>query len=257
MRYLANEETVRENQVEDFILEHCWTKTIDQGPYHLKGAVNPDWDAMLVGDRFYALLSTREATYPNKEYPLKLQCGAMSCRKKFEWEVSIREMLDKKTKRLSPEHAHLFKDGNHFTETIPFSDPPVSFSFKLKTGGDAKRTQKIIQNKKTGPKNQQERQNLMIESLASYILTIDGVDKKRDKVFDYLEDLDLAPLDAMMPLIQSYDCGVDTAIDVDCPHCHEAMIVQLPFERAFFLPSSAAAKFLPDESSDTETEEGL
>ena len=250
-RYLTSESTIRDGELEDFILGHCWTRTIEPGPYNHKGG-EIDWDSVLVGDRFYALISVREATYPGKDYPLKLQCAQLLCKKKFEWEIRLAELLEKRTKRLDPKHIELFKAGNRFTETIPDTD--TKFIFKLKTGGDAKRTLKHIEMKKTGPKKQQERQNLMIDSLASYILEIDGVGKKKDDIFDYLENRPLGTIDSLMPLIQSYDCGVDTDIEVECPHCDGEMIIKLPFDRAFFLPSSAAAKFLPAASSSTETE---
>jgi hypothetical protein len=250
-RYLTDEEVIRGNELEDFILQHCWTRTIDAGPYALKGA-EPDWDGILVGDRSYALIAARVASYPGKEYPLKLQCGQVFCKRKFEWEIQLADLLAQRTKKLSPEHAEIFKGGNRFVETIPGTDK--KFTFKLKTGGDAKRTMLRIENKKTGPKRQQERQNLMVDSLASSIVEIEGVEKKYDAIFDFLEDLELGSIDALLPLMQSYDCGVDTSIEVDCTKCKSTMMVNLPFERAFFLPSSAAAKFLPDASSSTETD---
>ncbi len=250
-RYLTDEETIRGNELEDFILQHCWTRTIDAGPYALKGA-EPDWDQILVGDRFYALIAARVASYPGKEYPLKLQCGQTLCKKKFEWEIDLSKLLAERTKKLTPEHAEIFKTGNRFVETIP--DTSTKFTFKLKTGGDAKRTMIRIENKKTGPKRQQERQNLFVDSIASSIVEIEGVPKKYDAIFDYLEELAIGSLDAMMPLIQSYDCGVDTDIEVDCTKCGSSMTVKLPFDRAFILPASAAAKFLPDASSTTETD---
>jgi len=253
-RYLTNEQKVRDNEVEDYILSNCTVRVLDEGPYHLKGTA-PDWNDILVGDRFYALIAVREATYPGKEYPLKLQCGRSGCKKKFEWEISLQKLLDEKTKYLSEKDREIFKTDNKFVEKIPFVDPAKEFVFKLKTGADAKRTLKTIEAKKMGPKRQQERQNLMIDSLASYIVEIAGVRMKTDTIFDYLETLGLASIDAMMPLIQSHDCGVDTDIDVECPHCGGGMIVKLPLDRAFFLPYSAAAKFLSDASSSTETEE--
>ena len=249
-RYLTSQSTFQDGELEDFILSHCWTRTLDPGPYNLKGA-EPDWDAMLVGDRFYGLIATREATYPSKDYPLKLQCG--TCKKKFEWEISLSKLLAEKTRRLAPKDAETFKNGNRFTEVIPGTD--TKFVFKLKTGGDAKRTMKHIEMKKTGPKKQQERQNLMVDSLASYIISIDGVDKKKDAIFDYLEDLPLGSIDALMPLIQGYDCGVDTAIEVDCTHCDRSMTIALPLDLGFFMPSMAAMKFVAESSKEEPSED--
>jgi hypothetical protein len=241
-RYLTNEQKIRDNEVEGFVLSNCWARTLDEGPYHLKGSA-PDWDNALIGDRFYAMIAIREATYPGKEYPLKLQCGRTGCRRKFEWEISLQKLLDEKTKMLAEADREIFAKDNLFVENLPLVTPAKKFVFKLKTGGDAKRTMKYIESKKFGTKKMQERQNLMIDSLASYIVEIEGVAKKRDAIFDFLEECPLGTIDETMPLIQSHDCGVNTDIDVECPHCHGGMIVTLPFDRAFFLPSSAAAKF--------------
>ena len=251
-RYLTNEQLVRDNEIEDYIFAHCWTATLDDGPYAFKGQP-PEWSRVLVGDRFYMLIAVREETYPGKEYAMKLQCTRMACKKRFEWDISLAKLLAEKTKRLSPEDRQVFLDGNRFAGIIPGTTTP--FVFKLKTGADAKRTQLLMTNKKTGPKKQQERQNMIVDALASYIVEIDGVLKKTDAVFDYLEDLSLASLDALMPYIQAHDCGVETDIEVDCPYCGGAMAISLPFDRGFFLPSSSAAKFRSGESSEPEEQE--
>ena len=32
------------------------------------------------------------------------------------------------------------------------------------------------------------------------------------------------------------DCGVDTAIEIECPECFATQDVELPFDRTFFMP---------------------
>lgn len=251
-RHLANEQAIRDHELDDLVLTSCWTHTIENGPYDFKGKP-PDWGKMLVGDRFFALIAIREASYPGQDYTMKLQCPRRPvCGKRFEWDIQLGKLLEQKTKRLAPKDAETFKSGNVFEDVIPGTE--TAFSYRLKTGDEAKRTQALIEAKKTGPKKQQQRQNLIVDSLASYIVEIAGVPRKRDAIFDALEDLPLGSLDALMPLIQSHDCGVDTEIEVFCPMCQGEMTIQLPFGKAFFLPSSAAAKFLPDASSEPETD---
>jgi hypothetical protein len=238
-RYLTNEQLVRDNEIEDYIFSHCWTATVDDGPYKFDGKP-PDWGRVLMGDRFAMLIAVREETYPGKEYVVKLQCGRTGCKKSFEWEIHLAELLAKKTKRLAPEDRAVFQDGNRFESVIPFTT--TKFFFQLQTGANAKRVQARIEAKKHGPKKAQERQNRLVDVVAGLIVEIDGVPKKADAVFDFLEELSLGSIDALLPLMQSHDCGVETDIDIECTHCGGAMEISLPFDRAFFTPLSAAAK---------------
>lgn len=237
-RYLTNEQLVRDNEIEDYIFEHCWTGTVDEGPYHFDGGA-PDWSRVLVGDRFYLLISVRLATYPGQDYVFSLKCPATTCRRGFEWEVDLEKLLAEQTRRLSDADRAAFMEGNRLTGTIPFTR--TGFVFQLNTGAVAKKTRARIDAKKTGPKRLQERQNRIVDVVAGLILEIDGVPKKHEAIFDYLEELPMASLDAMLPLLQSHDCGVETDVEVACPRCGTEMRISLPFDRAFFLPSSAAA----------------
>jgi len=238
-RYLTNEQLVRDNEVEDYIFSNCWNATIDDGPYKFEGRP-PDWSKVLVGDRFFALIAVREATYPGKEYVIKLQCARLGCKRRFEWEIDLRELLAKKTKTLSAEDRATFQESNRFKATVPFTEK--SFVFQLNTGAIARRTQALLEAKKTGNKKMQQRQNTLCDILSGLILEVDGVALKRDAIFDFLEELPMASIDALLPLVQSHDCGVETDIEVECPFCGGGMVITLPFDRAFFLPYSSEAK---------------
>jgi hypothetical protein len=240
MRFLTNEKVVRDREVEDYIVSNCWVSTSESGPYDLKGD-RPDWTGqVLVGDRYYLLIAAREATYPGREYVVKLQCGQIGCKRRFEWEINIAELLAKRTRRLAPADAEAFRAGNRFVETIPYTN--TKFTFQLQTAANARRTQTRIEQKKLGPKREKERVNGMIDVLAGVIVEVEGVEKKMNAIFDFLEDLPMSSLDAILPLIQSHDCGVDSDIDVECPYCGGAMLIALPFDRAFMLPSTAASR---------------
>lgn len=253
-RYLTNEQLVRDNEIEDYIFAHCWTSTVDPGPYDFTGV--PDWGRVLVGDRYSLLIAVREATFPGKEYAMKLQCGRGGCKRRFEWEIDLSKLLAEKTKLLAPADRELFKAGNRFEDVIPFTKTP--FVYQLQTGANAKRMQARILAKKTGPKKMQEKQNRLVDVIAGLVVEIGGVSHKGDAVFDFLEDLPLGSLDAMLPLMQSHDCGVETTIEVECTYCGGAMAIELPFDRAFFTPYTAAAKgraTASDETEGTATEE--
>lgn len=237
-RYLSNDQLVRDEAIEDYVFSHCWTNTLDDGPYAFDGKP-PDWGKVLIGDRFVTLIAVREETYPGDDYVMKMQCERAGCRKRFEWEIQLGELLAKKTKPLAAKDRALFQNGNRFEEVIPFTS--TKFVFQLQTGNNAKRVRARIEAKKLGPKKLQERQNFLVDVVAGQIIEIEGLTKV-EAIFDFLEDLPMKSIDALVPLIQSHDCGVSSLIDVECPHCGRAMQIELPFERAFFLPSSAAHK---------------
>jgi hypothetical protein len=238
-RYLTNEQLVRDHEIEDYIFTHCWNATIDDGPYKFEGKP-PDWGRVLAGDRFFMLIAVREETYPGKEYVVKLQCARPVCKKPFEWEIDLAALLREKTTRLSPEDRAIFQDSNRFESVIP--QTKTKFVFQLQTGANAKRVQARIEAKKNGPKKMQERQNRLIDVLAGLIVEIEGVPHKADAMFDFLEDLPMGAIDALMPLMGAHDCGVETDIDVACSHCGGEMRITLPFDRGFFLPLSTARR---------------
>jgi hypothetical protein len=238
-RSLANEQAIADNAVEDWVLKGAITNVLDPGPYTLAAAL-PDWNEMLIGDRLSALIAVRVTTYPGKEYPIRLQCPRRPfCRNKFEWEIDFPAFLAERTQRLKDEDAVIFKAGNRFPGVVPSMNIP--FVFKLKTGADAKKTMAQMELKKSGPKKMQESINPMVESLTASILDFNGI-TKRKAIFEALEALPLGALDALLPLIQDHDCGVETDLEIDCPKCGHEIRVALPFDRAFFLPYSAKAQ---------------
>lgn len=55
----------------------------------------------------------------------------------------------------------------------------------------------------------------------------------------FLEDLSMRDADFLVDEFDRVDCGVDTAIEVECPECFTLQEVELPFDRGFFLPGKA------------------
>lgn len=253
LRAITNVEN--DDEIQDYVLSNCWRTTVDDGPYAF-GGKPIDWSKVLLGDRFYALISVREATWPGEPYPLTLR----HCKNKpaFGWDVDLKLLLEKKTRKLKDADLEIFKNGNKFSEKIPFDGR--AFAFRLQTGADSKRLAARIASKKTGTKEQQASLNMLVESIASYITTIDGVADKRDARIEALEDLSLKSIDALLPLIQSHDCGVDTAIDVRCPHCGGVFEIDLPFDKSFFMPATTTAirqrKEATEPATDDDDEKG-
>ena len=61
-RVLADRKIAKAGGVVDELLRACWEETEDPGPYSFD-AGKTDWDKVLQGDRFFALLQIRALTY--------------------------------------------------------------------------------------------------------------------------------------------------------------------------------------------------
>lgn len=70
--------------------------------------------------------------------------------------------------------------------------------------------------------------------LAYRVLDIDGVEPKAKRQF--LEELPMRDADFLVDEFDRVNCGVDTTIEIECPECFSTQEVDLPFDRAFFLP---------------------
>ena len=126
-RILADRRLAKANAQLDELLRACWLETHDPGPYSAtEGRI--DWDGVLQGDRFYALLMIRIATY-GPEYAFGVSCAEERCRARFEWELDLREL---QVRKLSDASRALFVAGNRFETTLP--DAARRVTFRLMTG---------------------------------------------------------------------------------------------------------------------------
>lgn len=240
LRYLTNEKLVQDNEVEDYVLRHAWQGLVEPGPYDFGGDKDVDWGRVLVGDRIVGLLTIRVATFPGEPYTARVKCE--DCSKSFDYDFDLEALLREKTQRLSPEDAETFAKGNRFEAEMPGTNAP--FVFKLRTGAEAKKLASYLQAKKNGSKRMQERMNPLVDSVANAIVGIEGLKlNTQDARFDYLESLSMGDFQALVELMQSHDCGVDTDVDVKCTKCGSEQTLSLPFgQRGFFNPRSVRKK---------------
>lgn len=214
-RILADRPLLQSGAAFDKLLEACWERTEDPGPYAFEGA--PDWSKVLVGDRFYALLSIRAATY-GPEYAFRVACE--SCRHRIEWTLSL---LDLDVKRLRGESVERFRDGNRFHTVLP--DARRTVAFKLLTGADERRLAQLSKHAKSRP---------LSAMLAYRVADVDGVPDTERRQF--LEGLSMRDAAHLLEAFEDADCGVQTKIDIECPQCLAVQEVELPFGADFFLP---------------------
>jgi hypothetical protein len=211
----------RRGRVFDEILAGCWIATTDWGLYDTSDRL--DWSKVLVADRFYALLQIRRATFGD-EYAFRLQCTNDACREAFEWSLRLSELP---VRALSEESKAIVRSGNRFETTLPVDGRKVWF--RLQTGADSARASARLQEQAT----QGRRGGALLTALASRIREIEGV-AARD-LPRFLEDLDLADHAALLARLDEVDGGVETDIDVECPHCLALQRVRLPFGMEFWM----------------------
>jgi hypothetical protein len=215
---LGDPKAIRAGTLFDTLLSNCCLGVDDPGPYNFpSGAI--EWSRVLAGDRLYALLRIRIATYP-LPYVFTVPCQGEACREAIEWEIDLNDLPVKplpdssRAAITSGERLHVSVDGKRY-------------GFHLPTGADEKRAQTLLR---------QQRERLMTASLMMRVDEIEGV-KPEDRL-RFLEDLDLGATSRLIEALDAADCGIDTDIEIECSTCGLRQEVRLPFGKEFFLPKT-------------------
>jgi hypothetical protein len=222
-RVLADRKLARGGGQVEALLAACWEETLEPGPYAFEGG-RADWSQVLQGDRFYALLHVRALTY-GPLYAFSVACREEGCRAPIEWEL---DLFDLPVRPLDEASRAAFASGNRFETRLP--DAGRRAWFRLLTGADEQRLAAAAR----GPG-----ERAFSAMLALRVLELEGVDSQGKR--RALEDLSLRDADFLLGEFDRVDCGVDTAIEVECPRCLATQEVELPFDRTFFLPGAAKA----------------
>ena len=218
-RILADRKLAKAGGQVDELLTACWEETLEAGLYDFGDKVI-DWGKVLQGDRFFALLKIRALTY-GAQYAFSVPCQNDACRARIEWELDLNELP---CRPLSDESRAAFTADNRFETVLPDSGKRVWF--RLLTGADERRLPQL--RRSAGDK-------LLSAMLAFRVSEIEGVDaRERRKV---IEELTMRDADFLVDEFDRVDCGVDTAIEIECPECFASQEIDLPFDRTFFMPA--------------------
>jgi hypothetical protein len=229
-KLLGDRAAAKSGSMFESILGGCWLRTIDTGVYDF-GDGPPNWGKVLVGDRFYTLLRIRALTF-GETYPFAAQCSSPACRERFEWEINLSELP---VKPLPESSKAALRTGKRL-ETLLDSGSRVWF--KLLTGIDETRAAKNLKNSHDGA---------LLAALGLRILEIEGVTEKQKRAF--LEDMDLDQMTALLDRFDEADGGVETSIEIECPHCYSIQEIDLPFGRGFFMPRTKATATAEERST--------
>lgn len=217
---MSDPAAIRKGTTMDSLLAACWLSTDSPGPYALRPDGTVNWAGVLVGDRFEALIAIRVATY-GSDYDFQLICQNAMCQEKFDWTIDL--MADLERKSYSPEALEAFKAGTPFETELPDGRKAT---FRLLTGADEARA----------GKQGAGGDRALTVAVASRLVTIEGV-HANDKL-RAIDDMEMSDVTAILATLEKVDGGVETDIEVRCPHCSRVQEVSLPFGRAFFLPKA-------------------
>lgn len=222
-RLLGNRKEIRSGAAFDKILAACWLGVDESGPYDTEKGGMPDWDKVLVADRFYLLIQMRVATFPGEPYSFGLSCAdADRCGKKFEWDLP----MEKLTADPVPKEV-LRRMASGKPLTIEIAGRVVTYA--LPTGATEKKASKYIKRDETD----------MVGILTTRMVDVKGLEKKEWDA--WMDDLEFADLRDFLTALDENDGGVDTTIEVYCPHCGFDWEIDLPFGKAFFMPPKKKA----------------
>ncbi|MCK9629888.1 MAG: hypothetical protein M0R37_15030 [Bacteroidales bacterium] len=217
------------------VLNRCTLRVVDPGVYpFLLAEGRPDWDKMLRGDFWWALLELRALSYKEGDtFDMWFTCRQRQCANRWEEKVQIRKDLPMIP--LSEDARERVRSGQPFETTI--DDRKVFFN--LATGG----TEDLIERMTVQHPGRE-----MSINLRSQIVSVEGVEKR--DILDWLDGespkgnwpgLGSDDAEELRAAFDAAECGVDTTIRTECPKCGAEAAAELPFDR-LLLPGTAARK---------------
>jgi hypothetical protein len=208
----------------DFI-DSC-TEIVNPGIYAENGTYNADnnkmdWGRSYDGDWEIALEAIRIYTH-GINYEWKKKCP--QCRSKFYHSEDLGKL---KVIKMSKEILEACRSG----ENIVYRDSSFGkIGIKITTCKDTIRSQRnrIAMKYKEGEKE-------IETSLRSRIASIEGIEVSALNKF--VHELDGDKTAELVDILEGVKYGLDTDIEIDCPHCNGWEESKLPMVKDFFLPS--------------------
>jgi len=213
------------------VLNACLVGWVDTGPYKAELDSKPDVKDFLMGDKFAMMIELRVITYRDgHSYTIHgAECPTGGCAP-FDYEIDLRADLIRRN--LSDEDAATFAAGEPFVCEIDGK----KVTFLLADGKTEERLQKLMKQHPGRP---------MACTLRSRIEDVEGIDRRAildwldgdngaSKEFDGLGGQECEDLRDAMDL---HECGIDTEVLMECPHCGREAYIDVPFDSGFLLPS--------------------
>lgn len=216
---MADVKLLRSGKIIDKLVSNCWLKTTAIGPYPYEGDKLP-WDSMLQGDRAWAFLQVRAATFGD-DFAFEHTCSNTMCKYKYEATVKLSDLQQKALPTSSYTHV---KTG------VPLSLMVAGkkVSFRLLKCSDDQRLSQLQQNSGL---------SFPLAQIVSRITEIEGIpDSDLDAMARWVNELDLEPGLELREKMEEADCGVEMEVIVNCPNssCGNVEKFDLPLGADFF-----------------------
>lgn len=216
---MADPKLLRTGKIVDRIVSNCWQKTTAIGPYSHSGDKLP-WEDMLQGDRAWAFLAIRSATF-GKEFTFEHTCSNNMCKYKYEATVNLEEMGQKILPATSYTHV---KTG----EPLHTDIAGKKVKFRLLKCSDDQRLTALTQ---------QAQLSFPVAQIVCRIVEIEGIpNSDLDAMARWVEDLALPDGLELREIMENADCGVEMEVVVTCPNksCGLVEKFDLPLGADFF-----------------------
>lgn len=225
---MANPTSGRQSgPVSEFELcNRLWVQTLDRGPYNFSTDKPPWSDCILQGDRFKLVLEARVLTR-GSDYEFDCQCDSPACRAMFRWGL---DLSDLPTIPISQRALDGLAAGNLFHTFLPAIGHRVIWM--LPTGSIQTAMDKMVKQHGRGIGPIYAARILKVEAKA---VEDTWVEVEVKDLAAYVGDLDLDDFDLLIGDMQDVDCGVDTGIEIECPHCGRRQFMDVGFGGDFFM----------------------
>ena len=167
----------------------------------------------------YAFMAVRIETH-GPDYAFMVNCQERDCRRRIEWELNLNELP---IRNLTEENKSIFINGNRFETTLPEAGTRIVFRMLL--GEDEVKLARL---------RQRSTEIDLFDLIGFRVVEIEDVSPKDKRKF--IDDLSVADADFMIDEFDRVDCGVNTAIDIECPVCGAMQEIELPFGPTFLMP---------------------
>lgn len=204
---LATQRLVKSGQAMNMIYANC-----------VRESINPD--KMLAIDRTFLLIYLRGISHGNI-YTTDVRCT--ECQSRFETEIDLDDL---ELNRCPDDFS-----GESLQGTLPKSG--YKFAYRFATGKD----EQLIQDyKEKKNKKNEGSDDTWAFRFALLLEQIEGLEDKA-AIQVLLTRLPVADVSYIRSLINEPPFGVDTNVEMMCPHCNEEFEVLLPMDVNFFFPS--------------------
>ncbi len=216
---MSDVKLLRSGKIVDKLVSTCWTKTISSGPYTSLSDTLP-WETMLQGDRAWAFLCVRIATFGN-EFAFEHTCTNTMCNAKYEIVVELDKLKQKALPKTSFAHVNT---GVDLEATI--DGKKVKYHL-LRCNSD-QYLNNLIKNFDL---------SLPVAQIVTRISSIEGIESSDiESVIHWVNELPMADGMELREIMENADCGVEMEIESACVNkqCSNVERFDLPLGAGFF-----------------------